>query len=172
MNKPDVAKKFAKHSKKEAIEGSLGDVFAVQQPYDGCQVGKLVHQVNPVMGMSPDQVPHDQIAATFPDKERAASFANGLYMEYCQKQEALEEKKMKVTEKLKKAMSMLEKKRSSHMDMIKENPMVAGKSKNEVANLTQKIDELMMKLEMIEASKKQLDNKDNKKKGKEIKNKH
>ena len=156
-----------KSSKKEAIEGSLGDVFAVQQPYDGCQVGKLVHQVNPIMGMGQSAIPPDQIAATFPDKERATSFANGLYMEYCQKQEALEEKKMKVTEKLKKAMGMLEKQRSNHMDMIKENPMVAGKSKHEVANLTQKIDELMMKLEMIEASKKQLDNK----KGKEIKDK-
>lgn len=168
MNKPDVAKKFAKHSKKEAIEGSLGDVFAVQQPYDGCQVGKLVHQVNPVMGMSPDQVPHDQIAATFPDKERAASFANGLYMEYCEKQEALEEKKMKVTEKLKKTMGMLEKKRSSCMEMIKENPMQSGEKKHEIAELTHKIDELMMKLEMIEKSKKKLDNK----KGKEIKDKN
>lgn len=165
---PFVQNANKKPSKKEAIEGSLGDVFAVQQPYDGCQVGKLVHQVNPVMGISPDQVPHDQIAATFPDKERAASFANGLYMEYCQKQEALEEKKMKVTEKLKKAMGELEKKRGGYMEMIKENPMAAGESKHKVAEITHKIDELMMKLEMIEASKKQLDNK----KGKEIKDKN
>ena len=154
-----------KKTKKETIDGSLGDVYAVQQPYDGCQVGKLVHQVNPVMGMSQDQVPHDQIAATFPSKEMAQSFAEGLYTEYCIKKEALEEKKNKVTEALKKALSELEKKRSGVMETIKENPMSAKESRHTVAQLTEKIDELMTKLERIELSKENLEKGD--KKGKD-----
>jgi hypothetical protein len=81
-------------------------------------------------------------------------------------EQALEEKKVKVTEKLKSAMSKLERARSQSMGIIKENPKEAINEKQKVAHLTQKIDELMMKLERIEMSKKQLKQQSDKNKDK------
>ena len=172
MNKPDVAKKFGKHTKKENIDGSLGDVYAVQKPYSGCQVGKLVTPFSPINGISMDQMPHDQVHGVYPNKDMAMSVANQLYEAHCQAEEALEEKKIAVTEKLKKAVTELEKMRSDSMGVIKENPKEAGPHKQKVAELTGKIDELMMKLETIEMSKKQLKNKEGKDAKKNIKNKN
>ena len=163
LNQP--AKKPTKKVKKEEIEGSLGDVYAVQRPYSGCKQGALVTPFNPMMGISMDQMPHDQVYGVFPDKDQAMSVADQLYKEHAMYEQALEEKKVKVTEKLKRAMSQLERQRNNSMGMIKENPKEAGPHKEKVANLTQKIDELMMKLERIEMSKKQLEKgKDEKKK--------
>ena len=71
----------------------------------------------------------------------------------------IEEKKAKVTDKLKNAMGKLERARSQSMGMIKENPKEARPHKEKVAHLTQKIDELMMKLEKIEMSKKAIEKK-------------
>jgi hypothetical protein len=145
-----------KKTKKEEIEGALGDVFAVQLPYSGCQAGQLVKQFNPLSGLTGSQMVPDQIHSVFSDKDRAMAMANELYEAHCQKEAALEEKKVKVTDKLKRAMSELEKKRGDEMGMIKENPKEAGKHKEKVAHLTQKIDDLMNKLEKIELSKKEM----------------
>jgi len=128
-----------KKTKKENIDGSLGDVYAVQKPYSGCQIGKLIHPFSPINGISIDQMPHDQVHGVFPDKDMAMAVASDLYEAYCKKEEALEEMKAKVTDKLKKTMGMLEKQRSSCMEMIKENPKEARPHKEKVANLTQKI---------------------------------
>jgi hypothetical protein len=119
-----------------------------------------------------DQMPHDQVHGVYPNKDMAMSVANQLYEAHCQAEEALEEKKIAVTEKLKKAVTELEKMRSDSMGVIKENPKEAGPHKQKVAELTGKIDELMMKLETIEMSKKQLKNKEGKDAKKNIKNKN
>jgi hypothetical protein len=155
--------------KNEQLEGSLGDVYAVQKPFSGCKQASLVTPFNPVVGISMDQLPHDQVHGVFPDKDRAMAVANQLYEKHCEMEEALEEKKMKVTEKLKKTMGVLERMRSESMGLMKENPREAGPHKQKVAELTGKIDELMMKLEKIEMSKKVLEKKDPKKGLKEAK---
>jgi hypothetical protein len=157
-------KKLPKKVKNEQIEGSLGDVYAVQKPYSDCKMNSLVTPFNPMMGIPMDQMPHDQVYGVFPDKDQAMSIAEKLYKEHLMYEQALEEKKVKVTEKLKSTMSKLERARSQSMGMIKENPKEARPHKEKVANLTQKIDELMMKLEKIEMSKKAIEKKVDKKK--------
>jgi uncharacterized protein (UPF0335 family) len=144
-----------KKTKKQTIEGSLGEVYIVDQPYDGCQVGQLVTKTSPITGVDPER--QQNVAAVFPSMEMAQSFAEGLYTEYCMKKEALEEKKNKVTEALKKTLGELEKRRSGVMETIKENPMRAKESRHTIAQLTEKIDELMTKLERIELSKENLE---------------
>jgi arginine deiminase len=131
-------------------------VYAVQKPYSGCEVGKLVHQFSPMSGISMDQMQPDQIHAVFPDQDRAAVAANQLYQEHMAYEQALEEKKVKVTDKLKSAMTKLERLRSNSMKMIKENPKEAQPQREKVAQYTEKIDHLMTQLEMIEKSKKAL----------------
>jgi len=174
---PNIAKEFEKETpagklpkkakKNEQLEGSLGDVYAVQKPFSGCKQASLVTPFNPVVGISMDQLPHDQVHGVFPDKDRAMAVANQLYEKHCEMEEALEEKKIKVTEKLKKTMGVLERMRADSMGLMKENPREAGPHKQKVAELTGKIDELMMKLEKIEMSKKVLEKKNPKKELKE-----
>ena len=168
--KPNLAKEFEKETpkgkklpkkvKKEEIEGALGDVYAVQKPYSGCEVGKLVHPFAPMNGIPMDQMQPDQIHAVFPDQDRAMAVANQLYQEHMAYEQALEEKKIKVTDKLKSAMTKLERLRSNSMKMIKENPKEAQPQREKVAHYTEKIDHLMTQLEMIEKSKKALDKKE------------
>jgi hypothetical protein len=114
-----------------------------------------------------DSLPHDQIHGVFPDQDQAASVARVLYEEFMESQMELEAKKDKVTEKLKRVMSKMEKARNESMKMIKENPKDAQPHREKVAEYTHKIDELVQKLEMIEKSKKDLDNNQNLKEEKE-----
>jgi hypothetical protein len=160
------SKQKPKKGQNEAIEGALGDVYAVQKPYSDCKMNSLVTPFNPMMGIPMDQMPHDQVYGVFPDKDQAMSIAEKLYKEHLMYEQALEEKKVKVTEKLKSTMSKLERARSQSMGIIKENPKEAINEKQKVAHLTQKIDELMMKLERIEMSKKQLKQQSDKNKDK------
>lgn len=161
-------KKLPKRVKKEEIEGALGDVYAVQKPYSGCDMDSLVTPFNPMSGIPMDQMQPDQVHGVFPDQDRAMAVANQIYQEHMAYEQALEEKKVKVTEKLKSAMTKLERLRSNSMKMIKENPKEADPHRQKVAELTEKIDELTNKLQAIERSKKEL-KKDEGDKKKELK---
>lgn len=153
-----------KKVKNEEIEGHLGQVFAVQLPYDGCSPQTMIHQVDPLVGLGGSEIVPDQIHSVHADQDMANSVAQTLYEEYCAKQEMLEEKKGMTVNKIRRAIDKLEKQRKSHIDMAKENPKEASSHKEEIARLATKIDDLISKMGMIEKSKKEQDNKEDKQK--------
>jgi len=148
---------FGPKGKKE--EGVLEQVYAVQKPYSGCQLTSLVHPIDPLVGLDGSSVVPDQVHGVYHDQDQANAVAQEVYEAYCKQEEALEEKKHKVLDKIKKTMSELEKRRSACVEAIKENPMDATKYKEEAAKHTTTIDELVNKLERIEKSKKSIDKK-------------
>ena len=144
---------FGPKGKKE--EGVLEQVYAVQKPYSGCQLTSLVHPIDPLLGIGAGHeiVPQD-IHGVYQDQDQAAAAAQEIYEAYCKQEEALEQKKGMVAEKIKKAMSELEKRRAVCVEAIKENPMEATKYKEEAAKHVTTLDELVSRLERIEKSKK------------------
>lgn len=160
-------KKPLKESENPMIPGAINQLFAVQKPYSGCQLTSLVKPIDPLMGIGAGHklVP-DQVHAIFADQDMAKDVANELYEEYGKKQKALEEKKGTVSDKLKKAIDTLEKKRKEHMDLAKEDPKNASKHKEHIAQIMDKVDDLMTKLEQIEKSKKPTEDKKEKDKEK------
>jgi hypothetical protein len=156
--------KLEKHAVKENhLDGALSQLFLVKKPEAGCANKDLVKTVDPLVGVQDSEIVPDQIHAMYPQKDVALSVAEALCNECMQQEQALEEKKHKVTEKLKKAINGLEKMRTESMNLIKEEPAKAGQHKDSVAQLTSKIDEYMTSLEKVAKSIKTKDkkNKDN-----------
>jgi hypothetical protein len=167
MKKGDVTdyastkhKGLPKKVKKEGIDGAITDLYAVQIPYSGCTQDSLVTPFNPIQGIPSDKMSHDQIHAVYPDQEMANSAAKGLYEDYCNKEAMLEEKKSSTSDKIKKAITQLEKKHKEHINLAKEDPKNAKQHRDHIAKITSQIDDLMGKLERIEKSKKELDKKE------------
>jgi hypothetical protein len=161
----------SKDKKNENMEfdNQIGDIYAVAKPWDGCQVGKMVHKVDPMMGVQ--NMEPQQVHGFYPDQDAAIQVAEGLYADHMKAAEMLEEKKGKVGEKIKKAIDQLEKKRKEHIDMAKEDPKSAATHKDHIAKLAEKIDDLMVKLEKIEKAKKEIKKDEDKKHLKENKKK-
>lgn len=153
----------ASHKKAKKEEGVLEQVYAVQKPYSGCQLTSLIHPIDPLVGLGGSEVTPDQVHGVYQDQDQASAVAQEVYEAYCKQEEALEKKKGMVAEKIKKAMSELEKRRSACVEAIKQNPMEAAKHKEEAAKHTTTIDELVSKLEQIEKSKKPIEKKEEKK---------
>lgn len=168
---PNISKlpKKVKKTKKEGIEGALDTVYAVQKPYSGCQLTSLVQPVDPLVGLGGSEVMPDNIHAVYPDQEMAQSAAETLYNEHVLQEKALEDKKLKVIEAIKKGINKLEGARKQHVDMIKENPKDAHTHRDEVAKIATQMDDLVNKLQRIEMSKKDLEKKEEKKDKKEKK---
>lgn len=143
-----------KKEKSKKNEGMLDQVYAVQKPYAGCQPSSLIHPVDPLVGLGGSEVAQDQVHGVYPDQDQAAMVAQTLYNEHALQEKALEDKKHKVTEKIKRTVTLLEKRRAGCVDEIKKNPMEAAKYKTEAAKYTQQIDELVTKLERIVKSAK------------------
>tara|TARA_R110000868_G_scaffold140521_1_gene356161 strand:- start:19 stop:693 length:675 start_codon:yes stop_codon:yes gene_type:complete len=151
--------------KQKEIPGNLKTLYAVQKPYSGCQLTSLVKPINPLVGLGKDyEILPDQIHAVFSDEDLANDIAGDLFEEFQKKEVALEEKKGNVTNKIKKAIDVLEKKRKEHMEMAKEDPKGASTHREEIATIMNKVDDLMTKLEKIEKSKKEIVKEDDKKK--------
>ena len=148
-----MASKRKKKVKKEGIEGGIEQVYAVQKPYSGCQLTALVHPIDPLKGLEGHEIVPDQIHGVYQDQEAAQSAAEQVYNEHVQYEQALEEKKSHVIDKIKEAMDGLEKQRTESVDMIKENPKDAGPHREKVAKIATKIDHLVNQLQRIEASK-------------------
>ena len=152
------------------IPGAINKLYAVQKPYTGCQLTSLIKPIDPLLGIGAGhEIVPDQVHAVFADEDMAKDVANELYEEYSKKQQALEEKKSDVTDKLKKAIDALEKQRKEHMDMAKEDPKNASKHKEQIAIIVSKVDDLMTKLEKIEKSKKDVEDTSKDKKDKKDK---
>lgn len=149
--------KKVKKVKKEGIEGALDSVYAVQKPYVGCELTSLVKPIDPLVGLGGSEIVPEKIHAVYADEEMAQNAAQKIYEEFSKQQEALEEKKLHVIDKIKKTMDELEKQRKESVDMIKENPKDATSHKEKVAQIATKMDDLVNKLQRIEMSKKAIE---------------
>lgn len=175
MKKSDV-KDFAstKHKglpkkvKKEDYDPTK--MYVVLKPMDNLDASGLIKELNPLEGLQPLNIEMGSVHSVHDDESEAQRIAAEVYEAYCKQVEALEEKKGKVGDKLKKTIDQLEKKRKEHVDMAKEDPKNASKHKEHIAKIATQIDDLMSKMEKIEKSKKNVekveDEKNDKKKDK------
>ena len=144
-----------KESIKESVEdGTIKELYAVIAPSPGCTPDSLVKPIDPLNGISGTEISPDQVHGVYPSADQAMMIAERMCAEYEEGQRMLEEKKGTTTEKLKKAIDKLEKKRKEHMDAMKEDPKSASEHKASIADLATKIDDYLTKLEKIEKSKK------------------
>lgn len=157
-----LPKKVKKKAIKENMEyeNKVGPLHAVQKPYSGCDLATLVFEVDPITGIQSHGIDAQTIHGVYPSPEEAQKVAQKLYDDHCASENKLEEKKGKVTEKLTKTISNLEKKHKSMMEMAKANPKEASMHKGKIAEIQAKIQELMDKLEKVEKSKKPIEEKE------------
>jgi len=175
---PELAKKFEKDTPKgkklpkkvkegadvgQGFDNQVGDMYAVQRPYDGCASNKLVHKVDPLMGINGAGIDPTQVYGAYLDEKAAIVMAEKLYKEFTDAAIMLEKKKEMVVGRIKTAIDELEAKRSESVNIIKENPKESGAHKETIAQLATKIDDLMNKLEKIENSKKEIEKDEEKK---------
>ena len=166
MKKSDV-KDFAstKHKglpKKVKKEGVIENArfYAVRKPSGELAEKDMVFEFNPLEGVQKLNVMQDDVLSVTTDETEAQRIAAEAYGKYCNEVQALEEKKGKVGDKLKKTIDHLEKKRKEHVDMAKEDPKNASQHKEHIAKLASQIDDLMSKMEKIEKSKKNVEKKE------------
>jgi hypothetical protein len=150
----------------QEFDNQVGDYYAVQRPYDGCEPGKLVHKVNPLQGVQGIGVEPVQIYGAYTEEKMAMTMAEKLHKDFTNKAMMLEKKKAEVIERIKETIDELEAQRSENIALIKENPKESGAHKDKIAHLATKIDDLMTKLEKIESSKKEIEKKEDKKQNK------
>lgn len=167
MDPADV-KKFAatKHKglpKKVKKEGDASKMYLVRKPLDGMTAETLVMELNPLEGIQPLNIMQDDVLSVHHDESEAQRIAAEAYDKYCNEVQALEEKKGQTSDKIKKAIDKLEKKRKEHVDLAKEDPKNAAQHKEHIAKIAQQIDDLMSKMEKIEKSKKQIEKAEKKK---------
>ena len=156
-----------KKVKEDLMHGQLGQVYAVQKPYAGCELTSLVHPIDPLVGIGTGhEIVPDQYHGVFSDEESAQAAANELYEAHVEHESLVEDKKGKAVDGLKKAIDRLEKKRKEHVDLAKEDPKNAGQHKEHIAQITSQLDDLMSKMERVEKAKKPIEEKDIKQKDK------
>ena len=174
MKKSDV-KDFAstKHKglpkKVKKEDYSPTKMYVVLKPVDNLDAAGLIKELNPLEGLQPLNLMQDDVLSVHHDETEAQRIAAEAYDSYCKEVQALEEKKGKVGDKLKKTIDHLEKKRKEHVDMAKENPKNASKHKEHIAKIATQIDDLMSKMEKIEKSKKNVEKVEDKKEEKKDK---
>jgi hypothetical protein len=150
----------------QEFDNQVGDYYAVQRPYDGCEPNKLVHKVNPLQGVQGIGVEPVQIYGAYTEEKMAMTMAEKLHKDFTNKAMMLEKKKAEVIERIKETIDELEAQRSENIALIKENPKESRAHKDQIAHLATKIDDLMTKLEKIESSKKEIEKKEDKKQNK------
>jgi hypothetical protein len=149
--------------KKVKKEGDASKMYLVRKPLDGMTAETLVLELNPLEGIQPLNIMQDDVLSVHHDETEAQRIAVEAYDKYCNEVQALEEKKGKTSDQIKKAIDKLEKKRKEHVDLAKEDPKNAAQHKEHIAKIAQQIDDLMSKMEKIEKSKKQIEKKEEKK---------
>jgi hypothetical protein len=138
-------------------------MFVVVKPSDNMDASGMIMELNPLEGIQPLNIMQDDVLDVTTDESEAQRIAAEAYGKYCSEVQALEEKKGKVGDKLKKTIDHLEKKRKEHIDMAKEDPKSSSQHKEHIAKLATQIDDLMSKMEKIERSKKNVEKKEEKK---------
>lgn len=104
----------------------------------------------------------EDIYGIYMSEEEATNAAHDQVQAVYEAAKGLEDKKMKVAEKINKAIDRLQKEVSMHMKASKENPMEAEKHDMEAQGKMAKIQELRAKHKMVEGSKKQLEKEEEK----------
>lgn len=164
----DKNKKQHSSVKKEDYDPTK--MYVVLKPMDNLDAAGLIKELNPLVGLQPLNVEMGNVHSVHHDESEAQRIAAEVYDAYTKEVQALEEKKGKVGDKLKKTIDHLEKKRKEHLDMAKEDPKNASQHKEHIAKIASQIDDLMSKMERIEKSKKNVekveDEKSDKKKDK------
>ena len=138
-------------------------MYVVVKPSDNMDASGMVMELNPLLGVQPLNIDMADVHTVAADETQAREIAAEAYGKYCSEVQALEEKKGKVGDKLKKTIDHLEKKRKEHIDMAKEDPKSSSEHKEHIAKLATQIDDLMSKMEKIERSKKNVEKKEEKK---------
>ena len=141
-------------------------MYVVVKPSDNMDASGMVMELNPLLGVQHLNIDMADVHTVATDETQAREIAAEAYDKYCSEVQALEEKKGKVGDKIKKTIDHLEKKRKEHVDMAKEDPKSAAKHKEHIAKLATQIDDLMSKMEKIEKSKKNVEKKEDEKKDK------
>ena len=177
----DKAKEMAKSMKKSEVEKFASTkhkglpkkvkkedynptkMYVVVKPSDNMDASGMVMELNPLLGVQPLNIDMADVHTVAIDETQAREIAAEAYDKYCNEVQALEEKKGKVGDKLKKTIDHLEKKRKEHIDMAKEDPKSSSEHKEHIAKLATQIDDLMSKMEKIERSKKNVEKKEEKK---------
>lgn len=143
-----------KKSKKEGYGEVCDPMYLVRKPMRGMPQDQLVMPLDPMQGISPLNVNQTDVLKIVNNEKEAQRIAAEAYNAHVNEVKALQEKKLKVIEKTKKTMDLLEKKRKSCMEMMKENPGNVSEYRHKVAELATKIEELMNTLERVEKSRK------------------
>ena len=172
MKKSDV-KDFAatKHKglpkkvKKENM--GVASMYVVREARPDMKESDLVVEFNPLMGIQEKGIGMADVHSVHHDHEEAQRIAAEAYKSCMDEAFALEEKKGKVGDKLKKTINHLEKQRKAHVDMATKDPKNASKHKEHIAKIATQIDDLMSKMERIEKSKKNVEKVEDKKELKE-----
>jgi hypothetical protein len=152
------SKNLKKMDIQQPIDGAISTLYLVKKPYSGCTLTSLVEPIDPLVGIGQGhEIVPDQVHAFFADEDIATKAAEDLYEDHKQKATMLETKKDTVSKKIKTALDKLEKERREHMKQAKENPKDATNHRDQIAKLTEKIDDLMTKLEKIAKSKKEIE---------------
>ena len=138
-------------------------MYVVVKPSDNMDASGMVMELNPLLGVQHLNIDMADVHTVAADETQAREIAAEAYGKYCSEVQALEEKKGKVGDKLKKTIDHLEKKRKEHIDMAKEDPKSSSEHKEHIAKLATQIDDLMSKMEKIERSKKNVEKKEEKK---------
>jgi len=137
--------------KKEGVT----EMYAVQNPYSGCQPQDLVTPFNPVHGVPHDVMSPDVVHSVHPDMETATAIAEALCSEMIQYEGVLEEKKGSVIKKLHTAINKLEKQRNEIMKQVMDDPKKSSDHKEKIAHITNKLVDLLSKLESVSKSQKE-----------------
>ena len=140
--------------KKPKYENNIGEIHAVLHPHEGCSVGGMIKEIDPLKGLAPHSVMAEEVHSLHPSREHAIKTAKKLHGEHLKKLEEIEKKKDHVAKKITQTIDALEKKRKGHVDLAKEDPKNARAHKEHIAHLAHQIDDLMDKLEKVERSKK------------------
>jgi len=168
-SKPSQASGHIKQKKVKKEDYNPTKMYVVLRPVDNLDAAGLIKELNPLEGLQPLNLMQDDVLSVHHDESEAQRIAAEAYDSYCKEVQALEEKKGKVGDKLKKTIDHLEKKRKEHVDMAKEDPKNASKHKEHIAKIATQIDDLMSKMEKIEKSKKNVEKVEDKKEEKKDK---
>ena len=66
----------------QEFDNQVGEYYAVQRPYDGCEPNKLVHKVNPLQGVQGIGVEPVQIYGAYIEEKMAMTMAEKLCNEF------------------------------------------------------------------------------------------
>lgn len=140
-------KGLPKKVKKESLEGAVTEMYAIRNPYSGCQAKQLVMPFDPLSGIPQDQMTPDDIRGVYYDREMADSIAEQLYEEHVQYEQMLEGKKQHVIKKLVETIKKLEEERKGCINELE------SQRENKIKNLGKSPEEIQQQIGDLETVK-------------------